>query len=212
MKEKLTPKLVALLALVTLIVVALAGWFMAVSPQRSTAATLDAQIADAEASLQAAQYEAGLKPTSKLNARTSRRLARGLPDRTAMPKVLRELLFAARSSRVTLDSVTPQPLMTTSQGYDAVPIDVVVTGRYGGIQRFLHKLRLQAGISGERVHASGRLFTVDTLSLAAAEATLPRITATLRVNAFVYKYSPPAATSPAVGSSPGSLEATEGTP
>ena len=48
MKDKLTPKVVAVLAMVAVAAVALVGWFGLVSPQRSTASDLDRQIADAK--------------------------------------------------------------------------------------------------------------------------------------------------------------------
>ena len=107
-----------------------------------------------------------------------------MPQRVAMPAMLRQLVRVAKRTGVRLDSVTPQPA-TTLQGYDAVPMDVVVGGRYLPIQRFLHRLRVQARVAGNQVHSSGRLFSVETVNLAADE-NLPRLTATLHLNAFVY--------------------------
>ena len=113
-----------------------------------------------------------------------------MPQRVAMPAMLRQLLRISKRTGVRLDKVTPQPA-TTLQGYEVVPMDVVVAGRYLPVQRFLHRLRVQARVAGDGVHASGRLFSVDTLNLAADEQ-LPRLTATIRVNGFVYNDQAPA--------------------
>ena len=109
-----------------------------------------------------------------------------------MSGVLRQLLRAADRSDVRLDSVTPQAAAAKS-GYSAVPINVVVTGRYFGVQRFLRELRTQAGVAGPHVHASGRLFSVDSVSLAAGDAKLPQLAATIQLNVFTYSGSAAAA-------------------
>ena len=44
---------------------------------------------------------------------------------------------------------------------------------------------MQARVAPNSVYSSGRLFSVETLNLAADE-NLPRLTATIHVNAFVY--------------------------
>jgi hypothetical protein len=108
--------------------------------------------------------------------------------------VLRELLRAAHHADVRLDSLTPQA-STVQSGYSTVPMDVVVTGRYFAVQRFLKDLRTQAGLSGSRVHASGRLFSVDSISLVAGEDQLPQLAATIHLNVFTYSGSA-AATAP----------------
>ena len=76
-------------------------------------------------------------------------------------------------------------------------MDVVVTGRYFGVQRFLKHLRTQAGVSGSHVHASGRLFSVDSVNLAAGEDQLPQLAATIHLNVFTYSGSAGAAAPPA---------------
>ena len=190
MKDKLTPKVVAALAAVAVAAVALIGWFGLVSPQRSKAADLDQQIAETQTQLVVLQ---ATSPGSKQAGASARVLTRAMPESVAMPGVLRQLLRAATRADVRLDAVTPQAA-TTLAGYDALPMDVVVTGRYFAIQRFLHQLRTQTRVAGDRVRSSGRLFSVDTLNLAPGEAQLPQLTATVHMNAFRYSGSPAAAT------------------
>ena len=106
--------------------------------------------------------------------------------------MLRQLERAALQAGVRLDSLTPQAA-TAQAGYSTVPMDVLVTGRYFGVQRFLKHLRTQAGVSGSRAHASGRLFSVDSVSLAAGEDQLPQLAATIHLNVFTYSGSAGAA-------------------
>ena len=113
-----------------------------------------------------------------------------------MPQVLRQLLGAGNRADVRLDSVTPQPA-TAGAGYEMVPMDVVVTGRYFPIKRFLHRLRMQTRVLGDTVKSSGRLFSVDTVNLAAGEDQLPQLEATIHLNAFKYSESTAAVTSTA---------------
>jgi hypothetical protein len=174
------------------VAVALIGWFGFVSPQRSKAAELDSRIADAKTQLvvlKASGPSSSGSPTAGASALV---LARAMPPSVAMSTVLRQLLRAAHHADVRLDSVTPQA-PTVQSGYSTVPMDVAVTGRYVTVQRFLKELRTQAGFSGPRVHASGRLFSVDSVSLAAGEDQLPQLAATIHLNVFTYNGSAAAA-------------------
>jgi Tfp pilus assembly protein PilO len=192
MKDKLTPKVVAALAAAAITVVALIGWFGLVSPQRSKASDLDQQIADAKTQLVVAKANAS--SGSGKSGGSALVLARAMPQRVAMPAVLRQLLRASGRSDVRLDSVTPAAA-TTGTGYQVVPMDVVVTGRYFAIQDFLHRLRTQTRVAGNHVQSSGRLFSVDTVNLAAGEDGAPQLTATVHMNAFTYSGSAAGATS-----------------
>jgi len=187
MKDKLTPKVVAALGAAAIAVVALIGWFGLVSPQRSKATDLDRQIAEANTQLVVAKA-AQARPGSKSGNVSVRVLTRAMPAREAMPAVLRQLLRAGNHANVRLDSVTPQPV-TAGAGFETVPMDIVVTGRYFPIAGFLHRLRTQTRVVGDNVKSSGRLFSVDTVNLGAAEDGLPQLTATIHLNAFTYSGS-----------------------
>ena len=189
MKDKLSPKVVLTLTAVAVAAALLIGWFGLVSPQRSKASSLDQTIQETQTQLVVAKASARPAGRAKMGA-SQRSLRRAMPQRVAMPGMLRQLLRISKRTGVRLDKVTPQPA-TTLQGYEVVPMDVVVAGRYLPVQRFLHRLRVQARVAGDGVHASGRLFSVDTLNLAADEQ-LPRLTATIRVNGFVYDKQAPA--------------------
>jgi hypothetical protein len=86
-------------------------------------------------------------------------------------------------------------------------MDVIVTGRYFSVQRFLRHLRTQAGVTGPHVHATGRLFSVDSVNLAAGKA-LPQLAATIHLNAFTYDGSAAPATSATPTTPPDSTTST----
>jgi len=215
MKDKLTPKVVASLALVAVAAVALLGWFAFVSPQRSKASSLDRQIADARTQLAVAK--AGVTSGPRGTGASAVVLSRAMPQQVAMSTVLRQLQRAATRSGVRLDSVTPQAA-TTQSGYNAVPMAVLVTGRYFGVQRFLRDLRTQTRVVGPHVDASGRLFSVDSVSLAPGEDQLPQLAATIQLNVFTYNGAAAAAmpaaapTTASDSSTYGSATAAGGTP
>lgn len=204
MKDKLTPKFVAVLAMVVIVAVALVGWFGVVSPQRSMASDLDRQIADAKTQLAVAKATTDSGAAGRGSGASALALAQAIPQQVDMSGVLRQLLNAANRAHVSLVSVTPQAASAKS-GYSAVPIAVIVNGRYFGIQQFLRELRTQAGVVGQHVRASGRLFTVDSVNLAAGQPKLPQVAATIQLNAFTYSgsgaASVPATSQPAPQSS-----------
>jgi type IV pilus assembly PilO-like protein len=188
MKDKLTPRVVAALAAAAVALVALIGWLGLVSPQHSKASKLDRAIADAKTQLVVAKANAHPRAGGKASGVSGLVLARAMPQQVAMSGVMRQLQRAANRAGVRLDSITPQAA-TTQSSYSAVPMAVIVTGRYFPIQAFLRDLRTQAGVAGSRVHASGRLFSVDSVSLAAGENQLPQLAATIQLNVFTYSGS-----------------------
>jgi Tfp pilus assembly protein PilO len=212
MKIQFTPKIVALAAAVVIGLVALGGWFGLVSPQRSKADSLDAQIADEQAKLNVAQLLARSQTGSKGQTTGAEQLAIAMPSSLQMPTILRQVQRLAHSSDVSLESFTPSS-PTDLAGYQAVPIDVTVNGRYAAVKRFLHKLRVQAGSSGGRIHATGRLFDVQTVGLTPAATETADLSASIRLAAFVYTGAPtPAATPTTAETTSDSAAATGGTP
>ena len=195
MKDKLTPKVVAALGAAALAAVALIGWFGLVSPQRSKAADLDQQIADAQTQL--VVFKATAHPARRHRLPSALVLTRAMPREVAMPQVLRQLLRAANRADVRLDSVTPQAATAA------------VRLRDGADGRRRHRALLpdpavpastahaDASSSAHAVQSSGRLFSVDTVSLAAGEDQLPQLAATIHLNVFTYSGSAAAATSTA---------------
>ena len=73
--------------------------------------------------------------------------------------------------------------LPSSAGAQALPIALSVKGRYFRIAKFMHLLRLEAGVKGEKPYASGRLYGIDNISLSTGDKG-GLIMATLALNAF----------------------------
>jgi Tfp pilus assembly protein PilO len=211
MSAKITPKTLAIVLACVCVLLAAGGWFGLVSSQRSQSTELATKTADTQANLDvlnseeqaalAAQKAAAksgakgkAKAKSKAEAKTNQAelLQVAFPAAVNMPSILLQVEKLADASGVSLDSFAPTAA-TSQSGYDAIPINVTVAGRYKGIQRFVHALRVQAGSSHGRVHASGRLFSVETVGITAASEGLPALSATIVLHAFVYSGVAPAA-------------------
>jgi hypothetical protein len=182
MIDRINGRLALLLAISGLLILILAGWFVLVSPQSSKAAALDTQIGDANVELATTQSFMQ-SPASKQSVTDLRRLRRAIPDDVEMSEILRQLAWASRASGVRIESITPsQPVPST--GAQAVPIALSVKGRYFRLAKFMHLLRLEAGVKDGKPHASGRLYGIDNISLSSGDKG-GLIMATLALNAFV---------------------------
>ena len=193
------PKVQLALAIAAGVLLTAVLWFVLVSPTKSKANTLSAQIADVQS--QIATRQAALKSKPKVAVTKPSdlyRLTKAIPDQTDMGGIILDLTRLSKRSGVELESVTPSP-QVIGVGYNVQPIGVSVQGRYAQVSRFLHDLRKLVTVRRGHLDSRGRLFTVDNVSLGQGEAQqLPVISADLTIDAFVFAGGTPAA-SPATG-------------
>lgn len=182
----LSPRAAALLVAVGVVGLALVAYLLVVSPKRSEAAALERDIAEARRQLvvqrRLARTEA--QRTAQLTVAQGA-LLRAMPDRLEMPRVVLDLDRLARRTGVRLDSITPQaPVPAT--GYQIVPIDVIVQGRFDGLRNFLARVRQAARLRGAPRPGAGRLYSVETLEISEGETKFPQLRTTLRINTFTF--------------------------
>jgi hypothetical protein len=190
MIDRINGRLALLLAAAAVLLIVLVGWYALVSPQRAKAAVLEAQIGDAQVKLAGTQRF--LRSSSgRRSAAQLRRLRLAIPDDVEMSSILRQLSWAAGRSGVRIDSIAPGGLVATSGG-QALPISLTVAGHYFALGKFMHLLRVQADVSGGKVHASGRLYAIDSITFGSGDTKKGLITATLSLDAFVYAAAVPA--------------------
>jgi Tfp pilus assembly protein PilO len=191
MIEKLSQRTAIAISAVALVAVVLVGWFAVVSPQRSKAAELQGKIDESQSALALAEAlnKGGQK---KATAKEARALVRAMPDQARMSQILRQLSGAAKSTRVRVNSVTPSANAPLT-GYEAIPMTVLVEGRYLGITNFLGKLRTQVRAAGEQVRAKGRLYSVDHIQFT-GNPDGQLLQATITLNAYKYGAEPAPAT------------------
>lgn len=191
--------------------VVIVGWFFFVSPQRSKADKLGAQVDAAKTEL--AGDEQLLATAKRQNTLGNARAAeRALPDDARVSEILRQLTGFAAESRTELDNITPGSPLQLTNG-QALPIALTFRGRYFGLQKLLRLLRQSASVSGSKILSKGRLYTVDGIQFAGAQPTTGQggstadIEATITLNAFTYKAAPavpatPTGTSTATAAAP----------
>jgi hypothetical protein len=200
----LSGRIAALLAAAAVLVVLIVGWLVLVSPERSKAADLATKTDQTQAQVTATQAYVD-SPSTKQAVHDLKRLQTMLPDDVKMSQVLRQLSAAAGNAGIALNSISPTTAVP-SNGGEAVPISLGITGHYFNISRFLQLLRAQADVKGTKIVGSGRLYSVDSIQFSGGGTSTPAtgassgsggtapISASLAVNAFIY--SPVAATPP----------------
>jgi Tfp pilus assembly protein PilO len=185
---------------VAVLVVVLVGWMFFVSPQRSKADKLGTQVDAAKTELAGDQQL--LATAKRQNTLGNAKAAeRALPDDAHVPEILRQLTGFAAESRTELDNITPGAPLQLANG-QALPIVLTFRGRYFGLQKLLKLMRQSATVSGSKILSKGRLYTVDGIQFAGAQATPGQggstadIEATVTLYAFSYHPAPAAVTTP----------------
>jgi type IV pilus assembly protein PilO len=185
-------------AAAALLIVAAVAYVLLVRPKGAEQKRLDDQIASLQTQLVAARHKPS--PVS-IKVADLFRLTKAIPDQEDMPGIILELNSTASAAGIKFDSIEPQPAVASS-AYWSVPINLVFEGSYYDLVDFLFRLRNLVSVNDGVLDASGRLFTLDSLTLATDPATFPTITAKLTVSAYVFgSQGAPGAATPAAPTS-----------
>jgi Pilus assembly protein, PilO len=181
------PTAVAIIGVVAgLLVYALAGYFLLISPQRGKAAELKKETAATQEQIDLYRAAAAqARATPPIRVAELFRLTKAMPDSVDMAGVVLELSRVARDSGIEFDSITPQGAAPLS-GYSSFPISLEFDGNYYELSDFLFRLRSLVRVQSGRLDAQGRLFVVDSISFSESAHSFPQIKASLSVHAFVY--------------------------
>ena len=203
MTKQRIPKPAAIaLVVVALLVVAALGYFVVISPKRSASADLATQIEVTETEIVNRRLAARSTPkVEPIRAADLFRVTKAMPGKADMPGVLLELNRIARDTGIRFESITPGDTADAG-GYSRQPIDLIFEGSFYELSDFLYRVRTLVSVHGGRLQATGRLFTVRTLTFVEGEAGFPQIKATLGVDAYVYAAGTEAATPPAAATPP----------
>ncbi len=204
--------------LLVVVVAALAvfgvGWFGVVSPKRDEAAKLDTQIQAAQselagASTRAAEYRAARKRLQR-NPEAFEKAGKALPNRVAMPDLLRTLTRTAKGTGVKMSDIKTSAGSEATPGISSVGLDLSFTGDFLALQRYLGRLQRFVGVSSDKVDAKGRLVALKSLKLAPGDkggGLMANVTATVYIlqPGSLAPGAQAAATSatPAAGATPG---------
>jgi type IV pilus assembly PilO-like protein len=163
------------------VLLAVAGWFLLISPERSKAADLKTQRAtqvqkNQQLQLDIAQLKAEFNTLPTKQAELAK-IKQQLPNNPALPSLVRSLTTIANQSGAGLTSVSPgAPVAVTTTnttsasgattvtaapaGLVSIPITIVVDGTYAQSELFLQKLQ----------NAVTRAFLVQHLSIAVLDS------------------------------------------
>jgi type IV pilus assembly protein PilO len=182
------PKFAVGAALAAGLFVAVVGWLVLVSPARSKSADLQTQIDTTQADITARRVAIASKPKIDVGVRSSDlfRLTKAVPGQEDMSGIVLELNRLAAGTGVSFDSITPSQIVQ-AQGYNVSPLQVVVSGRFGEVNSFLHNVRRLVTVRKGKLDARGRLFAIDTVSVVEEpDKKFPFVQGTVTLDAFVY--------------------------
>lgn len=183
----LSPRALAALAGGAVLVYAIAAWFLFVSPKRSEASGVEADIVAAEVRLAEAKAAANRPRSAGGPVSDVLRLAKAMPESGDQPGMVLELSRLASSSKVTLRSISTQDMVAVAGTPTTIPVVVTVGGSFFQITRFLQQARTLVTVRRGQLRATGRLFTVQNVELVeSATDGFPMLDATITLNAYVY--------------------------
>jgi hypothetical protein len=192
------------LAIVGVVALAAAFWFLALAPERKRASTLAAQVTQAEMRRDAATAKAVTAENAKADYgadyATVARLGKAVPPKADVPSLVFQIESAARGAKVDFRKVTVEdapatapgataatttPTTSTTSGISPTPVSFTFEGSFFGLQRMLREIGRFSRVKGSRVSVSGRLLTLDQVKLSAGRTGLPRVKAEITATAYV---------------------------
>jgi Tfp pilus assembly protein PilO len=219
-QRKPMPKGVVLgLVVVGALLVAFVGYTILVKPQKAKVVTLKKETADKQATLD--QYRSELASAKsnvapKIRVADVYRLARAMPATDDTPDILIEIDDIARSAGIQLDAISFGQ-DSFGNGYVIHPITLQFDADYFSVTDFLYRLRTQVSVRHGQLEATGRLFAIDTVTLAPSGT---KLSVSLKIETYTYGGTPapapvipaPASTDTTAGDTTTTASAERGTP
>jgi hypothetical protein len=187
-------------------IVALFGayYMLALKPERQKVSGLDAQIATARATLTTAQqsYVTGKQAQAKLKASNEEWAAIHLavPNQSDIPALLRTLESTADAVHVHMQAITlsgssSTPAATTTAATPGapatpaaptaapaatpLPVQLTFAGGYAALDTLVHRLDSLVVVSDGKLHATGPLMSISSVSLTGTHKLTVQISASL---------------------------------
>jgi type IV pilus assembly PilO-like protein len=165
------------------------GWFGLIAPENHKAASLNKQtaavqqqIADNLAQLAASKNVAA---APQIRIADVYKLAKAMPSTTDMPDILIQLDQVAKDSGVQLQDISPSPAtLDPVTGQQSVQVSLSVMGDFYTVTDLLYRLRNFVYVRHGALEASGRLFSIDTVSFAPQNGH--QLGANITMHTYVY--------------------------
>jgi Tfp pilus assembly protein PilO len=178
---------------IAILVLAGVAYMVMIRPKRAEAGRLDEQIAEMQTKVTAARLASRpQQQATAIKVADVFEVSKAMPDTSDMPGIILDLNSVAEASGINFVSIQPSA-PTPKTGYTALGITLSFEGNYFDLTDFLFRLRNLVTVRDGRLSSSGRLFTLDTLSMKESDKGFPEIHADLTVSAYVYGVSDAAA-------------------
>jgi Tfp pilus assembly protein PilO len=171
---------------VAILIVAAVAYMVVIRPKRAEAGHLHEQIAELQTKVTAARLAARpQRPDSSIKVADVFEISKAMPDNPDMPGIILDLNSVAEAAGIKFLSIQPAA-PSPKTGYSAIEITLSFEGNYFDLTDFLFRLRNLVTVRDGRLASSGRLFTLDSLSMKQGKNGFPDINAGLTVSAYVY--------------------------
>ena len=186
-----------------LVIVVAVSYMLLIRPQRAESRRLDAEITELESKIAVAAEQTAVakQPQVRINVADLFRLAKAMPDEEDMPGIILEVNSIASSAGIEFLAMQPQPAVVAGS-HRAVPITLTFEGNYYDLTDFLYRLRTLVTVKDGKLHASGRLYTLDALDMHEAKTGFPDIEAVLTVSAYAFGSGTTTAAAPGAPAQP----------
>ena len=171
---------------IAILMVAAVAYMVVIRPKRAEAGHLDEQIAELQTKVTAARLAARpQRADSSIKVADVFEVSKAMPDNPDMPGIILDLNSVAEATGIKFLSIQPAA-PSPKTGYSAIEITLTFEGNYFDLTDFLFRLRNLVTVRDGRLASSGRLFTLDSLSMKQGKNGFPDINAGLTVSAYVY--------------------------
>jgi Type II secretion system (T2SS), protein M len=191
-----------------LIAALVAPWLLIIQPRKQRAAKLETQITSVQGQLDTAQQRvaqgAAARSAFASSYATLVRLGEAVPTDDDTPSLIYELQAAAKATGVNFSSLTfdagtgaasgssssqsaslPPGVTLGTAGFPVEPFTFTFQGSFFHLADFVGRLQRFVVTSKHRLSVSGRLMTLNAITLGAGPSGFPQITATISATTYL---------------------------
>jgi hypothetical protein len=197
-----------LLAVVAAVAATAAFYFLMLSPKRAEIAELDTKVAAAKSELATNQQLVSDYTAAKTGYQTAYasvvRLGKAVPVDDDVRSLVVQIDGAAKKANVNFQSINvggavggapstpaggadaqslPPGATVGPAGFPVMPFTFTFDGNFNNLSKFFARLESFVSVSNKRVNVTGRLLTLDSLTLSPTE--FPKINATVEATSFL---------------------------
>ena len=190
-----------------LLLVAVLGYFVLVSPKRSTAHKLATEKAQVDAQIERNRASSLARNLPTIRSAQVFRLTKAMPDNADIPDLILELNQLAVAAGISFDEIAPQT-PTSDNAYEIHPISLTFSGNFYSLADFLFRLRNLVRVHDHKLATTGRMLAVSGVTFSEGDQKFPQIKAVLTVDSFVLSSAPAAGATGAAPSTSSSSSTT----